>query len=178
MKEALLMNNRDFLLNSSGDISFISKSEESLDRLEFNFHYATSDSLLFSFFADTHQPKTREPDMFQFNFGTYEVLNNKENRMATGDEFIRQAIRIQLETEIGTIRENYDAGSDIYKYRHMFMNKDKVIEEIKKCVTEAVAPIISNYKVDVYLQATEYFDFYNAIKISITFLDQIMWFTL
>lgn len=172
------MSNYDFLLDAHGDISFETVPQDNKEQLVFNFHYATSDSLCFNFLVDTHDVKTREPDMLQFNFNTYEVLNDKVNKLISGDEFIRQAIRLQLETELGTLRENSDVGSDIYKYRHMFMNEDEVIEKIKECVSEAIKPIVSNYEVDVYLQETTYYDFYNAIKISITFLDKIMWFTL
>ena len=61
--------------------------------------------------------------MLQLNFNTYEVLYDKKNRIITGDDYIQQAIRLQLETEIGTLRENETMGSDLYKYKHMFMDE-------------------------------------------------------
>ena len=42
----------DFLLDSRGDISFESSQKEAEERFTFNFHYATSDSLLFNFFTE------------------------------------------------------------------------------------------------------------------------------
>ena len=109
---------------------------------------------------------------------TYTVLYDKKNKLISGDDYIRQAIKIQLETELGTLRENLDVGSDLYKYRHMFMNENAVVTQIEKVVAEAIKPIVPNSEVKVYLMKTEYYDFYNAIKISVTFLDKIMWFTL
>ena len=172
------MSNYDFLLNSHGDISFEVAPKEEMEQFVFNFHYATSDSLLFNFFADINGTKNREPDMLQFNFNTYTVLYDKKNKLISGDEYIKQAIKIQLETELDTLRENETVGSNIYKYRHMFMNPDEVIAFIEECAYEAIKDIVPNCEVKVYLRETDYYDFYNAIKISVTFLDKIMWFTL
>ena len=168
----------DFLLNSKGDISFETMEMDESEHLTFNFHYATSDSLLFNFFPEIHGTKEREPGMLQFNFNTYTVLYDKKNKLISGDDFIKQSIKIALETELGTLRENSDVGSDIYKYRHMFMDEQTVITEIEKVAGEAIKKIVPNSEIKVYLMKTEYYDFYNAIKISVTFLDKIMWFTL
>ena len=172
------MSNYDFLLDNRGDISFETTPQEEDTQFVFNFHYATSDSLLFNFFPEIHGTKKREPEMLQFNFYTYEVLYDKKNRLITGDDYIRQAIRIQLETEIGTLRENEDIGSDLYKYKHMFMNENEVIKKIENCVYETIKHIVPDVKVSVHFQKTAYYDFFNAIKISITFEDKTMWFTL
>lgn len=172
------MSNYDFLLNSHGDISFEVAPKEEMEQFVFNFHYATSDSLLFNFFADINGTKNREPDMLQFNFNTYTVLYDKKNKLISGDEYIKQAIKIQLETELDTLRENETVGSNIYKYRHMFMNPDEVIAFIEECAYEAIKDIVPNCEVKVYLRETDYYDFYNAIKISVIFTDKTMWFTL
>ena len=60
----------------------------------------------------------------------------------------------------------------------MFMDEQTVITEIEKVAGEAIKKIVPNSEIKVYLMKTEYYDFYNAIKISVTFLDKIMWFTL
>ena len=172
------MSDIDFFLDSKGDILFETTDKEMQEKFIFNFHYATSDSLLFNFFTEINGTKERGAEMLQFNFNTYTVLNNKKSKMATGDDFIKQAIRLQLETELGTIRENSDIGSMLYKYKHMFMDENEVINQIKTIVEEAIQPIVPNSEVKIYMQKTSYYDFYNAIKIAITFLDKIMWFTL
>lgn len=172
------MSDYDFLLNSKGDISFEAMSQDEIEQFVLEFHCATSDSLLFNFFTEINGEKKREPEMLQFNFSTYEILYDKKNKLVTGDEYIKQAIKIQLETEIGTLRENSDIGSDLYRYRHMLMDKEVVIARIKECVTAAIKDIVPNCEVKVYLLETAYYDFHNAIKISVIFLDKIMWFTL
>ena len=172
------MDKYDLLLNSRGDISFEVAPKEELEQFVFNFHYATSDSLLFNFFADINGTKKREPDMLQFNFNTHIVSYDKKNRLISDNEYIKQAIRIQLETELGTLRENEEAGSKIYKYRHMFMNPTEVIAAIEECAYEAIKDIVPDCEVKVYLRETNYYDFYNAIKISVIFKDKTMWFTL
>ena len=172
------MSNIDFSLDSRGDISFEAASQEELEQFVFNFHYATSDSLLFNFFPEINGTKERASEMLQFNFNTYSVLYDKKNRLISGDEFIKQAIKLQLETELGTIRGNSDVGSDLYKYKHMFMNEEDVINKITTVATEAVKVIVPNVEVKVYMKKTAYYDFYNAIKIAVIFLDKIMWFTL
>lgn len=172
------MSNYDFLLSRQGDISFEVAPKEELEQFVFNFHCATSDSLLFNFFADINGTKEREPEMLQFNFNTYTILNDKKNKLITGDEFIKQAIKLQLETELGTLRENPEVGSDIYKYRHMFMIPNEVVMRIKECAYNAIKDIVPDCEIKVYVQKTDYYDFYNAIKISVIFADKIMWFTL
>lgn len=168
----------DFLLDSRGDISFESSQKEEDERFTFNFHYATSDSLLFNFFTEINGTKKREPEMLQFNFNTYTILYDKKNKLISGNDFIKQSIKIALETELGTIRENAEIGSNMYKYRHMFMEEDKVIDYIKACAEEAIKDIVPDAEVNVYLRETAYYDFYNAVKISVVFADKIMWFTL
>lgn len=168
----------DFLLNSSGDLDFETIPLNETSRFEFNFHIATSDSLLFNFYTMIDGELERKPNMFQFNFDIYEVINNKLNRLITGDEYIKQAIKIQLETEKNTLRENAGVGSDMYKYRHAMLNEENIISQIKEVVYDAIKDIAPNSEIEIYLKDTAYFDFHNAIKISITFLDKIMWFTL
>ena len=168
----------DLTLDAHGDLFFESMPIESSERFEFSFHIASSDSLLFNFHTESVGEKTRQPDMFQFNFDTYEMLYDKVNKLVSGDDYIRQAIRIQLETEINTLRENSDVGSELYKYRHCLLTDTKIIAEIEKSIYESIKHIVPNSEVKIYLKETAYFDFYNAIKISITFLDKIMWFTL
>jgi phage baseplate assembly protein W len=172
------MNNFDLFLNSHGDISFEVAPKEELEQFVFNFHYATSDSLLLNFFTDINGTKKREPDMLQFNFNTYTVLYDKKNRLISDDDYIKQAIKIQLETELDTLRENEEVGSNIYKYRHMFMNPTEVIMHIEECAYDAIKDIVPDCEVKVYLRETDYYDFYNAIKISVIFKDKTMWFTL
>lgn len=172
------MSNYDFLLNNRGDITFETAPKSEMEQFVFNFHYATSDSLLFNFFTEINGAKEREPEMFQFNFHTYEVLYDKKNRLVSGNDYIRQAIKIALETELGTLRENAEVGSEIYKHRHMFMHPEEVREVIEKTAAEVIHKIVPNSEIKVYLKRTPYFDFYNSIKISVIFLEQIMWFTL
>lgn len=169
---------KDFLLDSNGDLEFESENQNDASKFEFDFHIATSDSLLFNFYAEVSGEKKREPGMFQYNFDTYEILYDKVNKLISGDEYIKQAIRISLETEINTLRENESVGSELYKYRHCLLHDTKIITAIEECVYNAIKHIVPNSEVKVYLKETAYFDFYNAIKISITFLDKIMWFTL
>jgi hypothetical protein len=169
---------KDFLLDSNGDLEFESESQSDASKFEFNFHIATSDSLLFNFYAEVSGEKKREPGMFQYNFDTYEILYDKVNKLISGDEYIKQAIRISLETEKNTLRENASVGSELYKYRHCPLHNTKIITTIEECIYDAIKHIVPNSEVKVYLKETAYFDFYNAIKISITFLDKVMWFTL
>ena len=160
------MKNYDFLLNERGDISF-----ETIIR-------ATSESLLFNFYAEINDTLERQPEWLQFNFNTYEALYDKNSKIISGDEYIKQAIRIRLETEKGTLRENLDLGSNIHSYRHMFINPENVISKIEACVYEAIKDIVPNSEIKVLLEKTTYYDFFNSIKISITFENKIMYFTL
>lgn len=168
----------DFFLDNHGDITFEAAPQEELEQFVFNFHYATSDSLLFNFFSEINGTKERDSDMLQFNFNTYSVLYDKKNRLVSGDEYIKQAIKLQLETELGSIRENGSIGSTLFRYKHMFMNEEEVIEKITQVATDAVKVIVPNSEIKVYFNKTAYYDFYNAIKIAVIFLDKIMWFTL
>ena len=90
------MDNYDFLLDSRGDISFEAAPNNDSSQLEFSFHYATSDSLLFNFFTEIYGTKDREPEMLQFNFNTYSILYDKQNKLTILEHDI---INIQREIE-------------------------------------------------------------------------------
>ena len=69
-------------------------------------------------------------------------------------------------------------GSDLYKYKHMFMDEREVINAIKECVSKAIKDIVPDAEVNVHFRATAYYDFFNAIKISVILSDKTLWFTI
>ena len=168
----------DLALNAKGDIVFEDINEDDVIPFIFNFHYATSDSLLFNFFSDTNDKLTRQPKMLQFNFNTYTVLNNKKIKYINDYEYIKQCIRIALNTELGTVKENEDLGSTLYKHHHMAMDFSLVEKRIISCVEEAIKHIITEPEIKVYFQKTNYYDFYNGIKIVISYKNEKLWFVL
>lgn len=233
----------DLLLTNSGDLSFIvSSSKFKNEKLEFNFHVAPSDSLLFNFAVDnannlkditfpnkytvasridqiiqsineinnitdavvgmrvyikdenkTHvvsrvsetehknefgetikitkvdelEPIDFSPS-FDFNFYAYELQHDKINRVVTDKSYIQQAIKIRLNSESNSIRENGAIGADLYQFVHSNTTAPKLLGAISERVKIAIADILPNCTVEAYIINSDYLNYHDSIKIVIT----------
>ena len=228
----------DLLLTNSGDLSFVvSSSKFKNERLEFNFHVAPSDSLLFNFAVDNannlnditfpnkhtiasriDQTITSVNDIdsivnpvegmrlyikdenktyvvsriyedrideikpidfspgFDYNFYAYELQNDKINRVVTDKSYIQQAIKIRLNSESNSIRENGDIGADLYQYIHSNTTAPKLLSSISERVKTAIADILPNCTVEAYIINSDYLNYHDSIKIVITNNEDVFYY--
>lgn len=168
----------DLFLTNTGDISFTTTNTLSRpDLFIYNFHVATSESLLFNFnIVNNVEPVNA--NSFTYNFYIYTPKYDKSVKTVSKNTYIQQAIKIRLSTELGTIRENYDLGSDIYTYMHSDLSNSKLKPQMERLVKAAISDILPNASVTIYFLNTNYLNYHDSIKIVIINDEDIYYYTL
>jgi hypothetical protein len=167
----------DLSLTPTGDISFESFNYNTDECFQFNFHIASSDSLLFNFYL---QPTIVENSnsLFNYNFYVYSPNNDKINKIVEDNNYLKQMIRIRLDTELGTVKGNETLGSTIYQLMHSNMHESRLLSLIKTEVKKVTADILDNADIDVQFINHGYLDYYTSIKITIIVDDNMFYFIL
>ena len=235
----------DLFLTNTGDFSFLTTNTTSRpDMFIYNFHIATSESLLFNFnvvnsnsndsiinpnikptndrevvdfddifliidakegerifvnstkelieVTETHaimpideykdEPITQTTiaryKILKYNFYAYTPKYDKSIKTVSRSSFIQQAIKIRLYTELGTIRNSSDLGSDLYSVMHSNIPNDKLKVKIESLVKVAISDILPNAAVTVYFLNTDYLNYHDSIKIVIINDEDVYYYTL
>ena len=168
----------DLLLTNSGDLSFInSYSKYKEERFQYNFHVAPTNSLLFNFdVLNNNDFKIKSGNYFNFNFFTYTPQFDKINRVVKDTEYIQQAIKIRLDTELGTVKGEESLGSTLYAVLHSNLQKSKILSEICKIVKAAISDILYDVEIEAYFVDSDYLNFHDTIKIVITNNEEVYYY--
>lgn len=113
---------------------------------------------------------------FDYNFYAYELQNDKINRVVTDKSYIQQAIKIRLNSESNSIRENGDIGADLYQYIHSNTTAPKLLTAISERVKIAIADILPNCTVQAYIINSDYLNYHDSIKIVITNNEDVFYY--
>lgn len=161
---------KDFLLNVNGDIVF-QKSTLSKDSFQLDFLISPYKAIAINFYIENYNNFKHIDNLtpqFLFNFNIKKIENDKKVIMAEDEEeYLKQQIKIRLETPLNTLLCNEEIGSNISIYNHKVMGND--FEEIKECVKEAISDILPNAKIQVQKIDTIYLDYSNSLMITINF---------
>ena len=150
----------DLFLTNNGDISFYTSDRRTTNEIfEYNFHVAPTNSLL-------------------FNFYTYIPKYNKVVRTINEDNYIQQAIKIRLDTELGSIRGYEDMGANLHTILHSNMKNSRLTKNISEMVKAAISDILPNCSVNVSILNTQYLNYHNSIKIVIINNEKTYYYTL
>ena len=114
----------------------------------------------------------------QYNFYVYTPKYDKSIKTVSRSSFIQQAIKIRLYTELGTIRNSSDLGSDLYSIMHSNIPNDKLKVKIENLVKVAISDILPNATVTVYFLNTDYLNYHDSIKIVIINDEDVYYYTL
>ena len=114
----------------------------------------------------------------QYNFYAYTPKYDKSIKTVSRSSFIQQAIKIRLYTELGTIRNSSDLGSDLYSVMHSNIPNDKLKVKIENLVKVAISDILPNATVTVYFLNTDYLNYHDSIKIVIINDEDVYYYTL
>lgn len=167
----------DLFLTDSGDLSFLTNmSSKSSEGFKFNFHIAQSDSLLFNFYIDNTNVKENN-NGFEYNFYTYTPSYNKEMMTVSSKNYIQQCIKIRLNTEINTIRENTDLGSELHTIIHSSIPDNKLQSKVEKMIKNSIQDILPNASVTVSFLNTDYLNYHDSIRVVIINSEDVYYYT-
>ena len=169
----------DLFLTNNGDISFYTSDRRTTNEIfEYNFHVAPTNSLLFNFSVENLNSNRIYPNQLLFNFYTYIPKYNKVVRTINEDNYIQQAIKIRLDTELGSIRGYEDMGANLHTILHSNMKNSRLTKNISEMVKAAISDILPNCSVNVSILNTQYLNYHNSIKIVIINNEKTYYYTL
>ena len=105
--------------------------------------------------------------IFQYDFYAYTLQHDKVNKIISGKDYMQQAIKLRLNTEINSIRGNEDMGADLFKFMHSNTQQSKLLNNISNQIKEAVSDILPNCTVQAYIINSDYLNYHDSIKIVI-----------
>ena len=159
----------DFMLNDSGDISF-SKIEQNNSELQFDFFICNNSALFFDFYVENYKDpkylKGLTPGLI-LNFSTNKINYDKEIDYNVDEEdYLYQQLKIRVSSSLNTILGNKDIGSNVEFYRHR--NIEDNLDNILSSVKEAITHILPDAKISIIKTKTNYYDYSNTLKITIS----------
>ena len=167
----------DLFLTDSGDLSFLTNmSSKSSEGFVYNFHIAQTDSLLFNFYIDNTNKKENN-NCFEYSFYTYTPEYNKEMMTVSSKNYIQQCIKIRLNTELDTIRENTDMGCNLHTIIHSNIPNNKLKTKVEEMIKESIQDILPNASVSVSFLNTDYLNYHDSIRVVIVNNEDIYYYT-
>jgi phage baseplate assembly protein W len=169
----------DLYLTDSGDFAIgTSTVGTNDDKFEYIFHIAPTDSLLFNFNIENNETQQRVANQLDYNFYIYTPKYDKIAIAITDKDYIQQAIKIRLDTELGTIKGNEDIGTDIYTLIHKDPTKTKIRKQICDKVKVAISDVLTNCTVSIQLIQSKYLDYHDSVRIVIVNDEEIYYYYL
>lgn len=169
--------NYDLYLTNTGDISFLMMDTKNVDeKLEFVFYVAPSESLLFNFNIINKNYEEIIPNSLTFTFNSYENPYRYNTKIVTDYTYMKQAIKLRIETELGTVVQNESLGSDVFNFMHSNMSNNRLETDIKRAIEKAIFDILPNATVEVYFLNTDYLNYHDSIRIVITNNEEIYYY--
>lgn len=155
----------DLMLTDNGDIAF-EISEQLKDSLQINFVLSKSNALILDFFIDNFV-ESYNTDGLQINFNIFKTLNNKSCREVTGQNYYEQAIKIRLNSALGSIKGNEQIGSKLDLYKHEYVDSQYLDSNLKKIIKEAIKDILPNAEITLSKSKTQYLNYSNSYVVNI-----------
>lgn len=168
----------DLYLTDNGDLTVTSSNRNSDVEFEYNFHVAPTDSLLFNFNIENSFKLQRKENQLDYNFYIYTPKYDKIAIAITDKEYIEQAIKIRLNTELNTIRKNEDLGTNIFTLLHNDPTNTKIKKQLENKVREAISDLFSEFSVSVQVMQSNYLDYHDNVRIVITNDEEIYYYYL
>lgn len=170
---------RDIFLTRNGDFAFstvdtLNKNET----FEFTFHIATSESLMFNFNILNKVPEEIHPNRLVFDFYVYEPKYDKSAKVVQDSDFINQAIKLRLDTELGTVRGNENLGCELHTLMHSNIPNNKLKSKIEAMVRNALMDVLPNATIEIQFLNTDYLNYHDSIRIVIVNNEELYYYTI
>ena len=80
---------------------------------------------------------------------------------------MQQAIKIRLNSALGSIRENLDIGSTLEELIHELIDNKNLINSLKTCIANAIYDIIPNPTIVINEQKSKYVNYSTGLSVII-----------
>lgn len=157
---------KDFYLTPRGDLSIDNISTDH-KKLEINFMTSFSNALCLNFFIEDVQNNKFSPTCLQVNFEVLLPSYDKEIKVISGDECMVQAIKIRLNSALGSIRENLDIGSTLEELVHKLIDNPNIVSSLKTSIANAISDIIPNPVIIISQPKSRYINYSNGFNVII-----------
>jgi phage baseplate assembly protein W len=107
-------------------------------------------------------------NQLDYNFYVYVPKYDKIAVAVKDKEYIYQAIKIRLNTELNTVRKNENLGTDIFTMLHKDPTNEKLQKQLENKVRIAISDILTDYSVSVQVMQSNYLDYHDNVRIVIT----------
>lgn len=155
---------KDFYLTPRGDLA-ISNINTDNNKLEINFITSYSNALCLNFFIEDVQSTKLNPSSLRINFNIEKPSYDKEIKIISGDEYMQQAIKIRLNSALGSIRENLDIGSTLEELIHELVDNKNIINSLKTAIAKAIYDIIPNPTIIISQPKSKYINYSTGFNI-------------
>lgn len=160
---------KDFMLSSTGDITF-STAEELSPSFQFDFFVSDNSIMNLNFYVENlKKPKYLKgltPGIV-FNFNISKTENDKEIVYNIDEEeYLYQQLKIRISSVLGTILGNEDIGSTIELYKHK--NIDDNLNYILSSVKEAIEDIMPEAILNIRKIGGGYYSYSDSVEITIS----------
>lgn len=168
----------DLYLTSTGDITFEETEIVKESGLTFNFFLAPSNSLTFNFYTKSSRTIKQNEQTLFMDFYTYSVDFDKNSKTVEDKKYVQQAIRLRLSTEFGTISRDDEYGSKIYALMHSNLDDSRLLNEIELLAKYALEDLVPGASIKASKLKSNYLDYYDTIKLTIKYNNQVFFYTL
>lgn len=157
---------KDLFLTPRGDLA-IDNILNSHERLELNFITSKSNALVVNFFLEDGYENKPSASSLIINFNFEKPEFNKELKLISGDMCMEQAIKIRLQSALGSIEGNKDIGSKLEMVIHELIDNPSTLLNLERIIKEAIYDLIPNANISIEKTSTKYIDYSTNLKISI-----------
>lgn len=138
----------DFLLTSTGDITF-SESDNESNRLTINFYKSNAKTLKISFDIEGYGDLEPEKNTLKITFHVQNLKNNKRADLIKGDAYLMQQILMRLKTSLGELSMRQEIGSMIEAVMHKDIRDKVVHSKLEKIIADAIKDLLGDFAVKV-----------------------------
>lgn len=156
----------DLALNDNGDIMF-DEYDGYNESLLLNFIISKSNSLQLNYYIDNYEHQIEENETLELNILFDIPKYNKEIETVTSEEYYEQAIKMRIETSLGSVLGNKEMGSKIESYKHRLISEKNLFERLEIEIKRSISDIMPSSTVKIEKYKTYYREFYNALKITV-----------
>ena len=157
----------DLFFSNSGDISFVENSKKNNDHFELEFCVAPTHIFHLDFNIENAEQSLTYTDELNLVFYVHSLEYNKKNRICVDDDYIRQGIRLRLDTDSNTVRGNESLGTNLRDFMHSNLNNSKLIKELEKEIAKSLKDILPDCTITINIMNTDYFNYHDSIQVVI-----------
>ena len=112
----------------------------------------------------------------KYDFYSFVPQFDKVSRTVRNKEYIHQAIKLRLNTELGTVLKSESLGTSLHEYMHSNLDSSKLLSKVTSQVKKSIEDILPNCSVSAYIINSDYLNYHDSIKIVIINNEEIYYY--